>query len=95
MLSDNRAFIKDDTLNNERDRVGSFAYYRLNGMPIRMVYSKEGNLIGSNSLDIESSALVIGSYIKTVDTDPMVEEITESEFYEMCHQLIAEYRSSK
>ena len=77
--------IKDPENENE---YGRYEYYRLGDTPIRLVFSTEDNIIGTNGLNVETGELVIGSYIREIDNNPDIEEITEEQFYSLCEDLI-------
>ena len=57
-------------------------------MPVRLVFDKEGRVMGTDTLDIGKGELVMGSYLCAVRTGPFSKEITEEEFNTLCERLL-------
>ena len=77
--------IKD---NRNREEYTKAVYYRCHDTPIRLVYTDDlSHPIGADTIDPNTGILIKNAtLISKVDRDPLVEEITEEEFYALCEQ---------
>lgn len=70
------------------DDWGEYKYYKVNGKLARLVFNKDGDDVSADGFDPETGELYRAlGFMNQIMKDPHVDEITEEEFYEMCHDL--------
>tara|TARA_R110000744_G_scaffold118498_2_gene221329 strand:- start:2 stop:589 length:588 start_codon:yes stop_codon:yes gene_type:complete len=66
-----------------------YEYYSLRGVPVRLVFNNDGDVIGSDTFNIETEELELSGDMAQVMSDPHSEKITEDEFDDLCNELIS------
>ncbi|SEB78984.1 hypothetical protein SAMN05192540_1550 [Maribacter dokdonensis] len=66
-----------------------YEYYSLRGVPVRLVFNNDGDVIGSDTFNIETEKLELSGDMAQIMSDPHSEKITEDEFDDLCNELIS------
>tara|TARA_R110002096_G_scaffold433887_5_gene653891 strand:+ start:2820 stop:3062 length:243 start_codon:yes stop_codon:yes gene_type:complete len=65
-----------------------YEYYNLRGVPARLVFNKQGDLVGSDTFDVETEELRLSGDLAQILKDPHSDPITEDEFHNLCKELV-------
>lgn len=66
-----------------------YEYYSLRGVPTRLVFNNDGDIIGSDTFNIETEELELSGDMAQIMSDPHSEKITKDEFDDLCEELIS------
>ncbi len=77
------------TANNSDGDDEHYEYYSLRGVPARLVFNNDGDVIGSDTFNIETEELELSGDMAQIMSDPHSEKITEDEFDDLCDELIS------
>ena len=73
----------------DESEFGGYEYYRVDGIPVRVVLSPDGFKVGADTVDSSTGELVrSASLISRTETDPFSDEISRDEFYALCEELV-------
>ena len=66
-----------------------YEYYSLRGVPTRLVFNNDGDIIGSDTFNIETEELELSGDMAQIMSNPHSEKITKNEFDDLCDKLIS------